>query len=914
MTSERWHRVQSLFHEALERTPAERAAFLSMVCAGDADLRDEVETMLQADADIPRILDVTLENLACLLPEDPEPEAASFPRQIGPYKLIEEVGWGGMGTVYLAERADVGKRVALKVLRSGLLSSTHRQRFLSERRILARLDHPNIARLLDAGVTDDGMPFFAMEYVEGQPIDRYADHHRLNLRQRLRLFQTVCEAVHYAHRNLLVHRDLKPSNILVTEDGEVKLLDFGIAKMLEEDATDAPATKTGLRAMTPEYASPEQVSGEPITTASDVYTLGVLLYELLTSHRPYRVQGQSAHAFEKVICEAQPERPSVVVTRTGLAPRSLASTGRLAKDGQPVITPEMASRARSTPIEKLRRQLRGDLDNIVLMTLRKEPERRYPSAEQLLKDLSRHLRGLPVEAQQDTFAYRTSKFVSRHRVGVVVSTVALLVFAVFIVGSGIRIRQERDRAQFEAEKADEVARFLYNLFDVSDPYSRASVRVDTMKVRDFLNNRAMLVKDLDDHPEIQLPALNVVAKMYRGIGLHEQADTLSTQAIEVARTLYLEEPNADLARTLNERADLLRFLGEYDEAEQLLREALAIRRELLEDDADPEATPELTQSLNSLAELLREKGDYTAAEEPYREALAIRRKLWGERDPKVIESLNNLGLLLYEKGELVEAEQIFRDALAIYQRAPEREDAQMADVLDNLGHLMQHKGELEEAEQIFDDALNLKIRILGGENWRIAEGLVNLGRIYQARGNLESAEGSFWEAVKRHRLQLGANHWRVASGFTDMANLQYVRGDLERSEHFYRKALETFEATYPDGNHLMVATVQLGLGKVLTERGKAEEGQARLEQALEVIEATFDPNDWHVAEARMELGACLTALGRYDEAEPLLTESRLLLQKQRGLDDPLTQRAGLHLIRFYAASGREAVGRPASLR
>ncbi|MGI9175120.1 MAG: tetratricopeptide repeat protein, partial [Rhodothermales bacterium] len=788
------------------------------------------------------------------------------------------------------------------------------QRFLSERRILARLDHPNIARLLDAGVTDDGMPFFAMEYVEGQPIDRYAGEQRLNLRQRLRLFQTVCEAVHYAHRNLLVHRDLKPSNILVTDDGEVKLLDFGIAKMLEEDATDAPATKTGLRAMTPEYASPEQVSGEPITTASDVYTLGVLLYELLTSHRPYRVQGQSAHAFEKVICEAQPERPSVVITRTGLAPRSLASTGRLTKDGQPVITPEMASQTRSTPIEKLRRQLRGDLDNIVLMTLRKEPERRYPSAEQLLKDLSRHLRGLPVEAQQDTFAYRTSKFVSRHRLGVVLSTAAVVVFAVFLIGSSIRIRQERDRAQFEAEKADEVARFLYNLFDVSDPYSRASVRVDTMKVRDFLNNRAMLVKDLDDHPEIQLPALNVVAKMYRGIGLHEQADTLSSQAIEVARTLYPKEPNADLARTLNERADLLRVQGNYSEAEELLREALDIYRDLTEGDVDPEEAPELTQSLNSLAELLREKGDYAAAEEPYQEALAIRRDLWGESDPKVVESLNNLGLLLYEKGELVEAERIFREALEIYQRAPEREDAQMADVLDNLGHLMQRKGELAEAERIFEDALNLKIRILGDENWRVAEGLVNLGRIYQARGNLESAAGLFWEAIERQRLQLGATNWRVASGLSDMADLQYIRGDLERSAHFYRKALEVYEETYPDGNHMLVATAQLGLGKVLTERGQAEDGQSLLEHALKVIEATFDPDDWHVAEARMELGASLTAQGQYDEAEPLLTESRLLLQKQRGLEDPLTQRADLHLIKFCAASGREAAGRPASLR
>ena len=906
MTTERWNRVQEIFHEALERTSAERAAFLSAACAGDADLREEVETMLKADTDVPRILNATLENLACLLPDEPEDKALTFPREIGPYKIIREVGCGGMGTVYLAERADVGKRVALKVLRSGLLSSTHRQRFLSERRILARLDHPNIAHLLDAGVTDDGMPFFAMEYVEGLPIDRYADEHRLTIRQRLRLFQTVCEAVHYAHRNLLVHRDLKPSNILVTEAGEVKLLDFGIAKLLEEDETDAPTTRTGLRAMTPEYASPEQISGEPITTASDVYTLGVLLYELLTSHRPYHIQGQSPRAFEEAIREAQPERPSVVVMRTGLAPRSLAATGRLTRDGLPVITPEMVSLARSMPIEKLRRRLRGDLDNIVLMALRKEPERRYPSAEQLLKDLSRHLRGLPVEAQQDTLTYRTSKFVSRHRWGVGATTVAVAVVSAFLIIYSIRIRQERDRARLEADKADEVAQFLYNLFDVSDPFSRASLRADTMKVRDFLKNRAMLVEDLDSHPEIQLPALNMVAKMYRGIGLHEQADTLSAQAIDVARMLYTGDDNADLARTLNERADLLRVQGNYDEAEDLLREALGIHRNLIRSGPGLELAPELTQSLNSLAELLREKGNYGEAEVLYKEALDVRRELWGAEDPKVAESMNNLGLLLYEKGALAEAEQIFRDALKIYQLVPEREDPQMADVLDNLGHVMERKGEFEAAERIFDDALELKIEILGDDNWRVAEGLINLGRISQALGNLEVAEGHYWEAIKRQRLQLGAEHWRVASAFSDMASLQYAHGDLDRAAGFYRKALEIYEKTYPEKDHLLVAASQLGLGKVLTERGEAEEGQAFLERALQVIEATYAPDDWHVAEARMELGAALTALGRYDEAERLLTESRLFLQQQRGLEDPLTQRADRHLIAFYIASGRSS--------
>ena len=916
MTTARWQRIQALFHEALEQAPAQRTAFLGAECAGDAALREEVETLLEADADAPPILDTRLEELACLLPEEEEAVPRPCPSHIGPYKLVRELGRGGMGTVYLAERADIGRRVALKVLRDGLRSSSREQRFLSERRILARLTHPNIARLLDAGVTAEGTPYFAMEYVEGEPIDRYADAHRLTIRERLALFQTVCEAVQYAHRNLLVHRDLKPSNILVAEDEHgrplVKLLDFGIAKLLAEDATDTPQTRTGLRPMTPEYAAPEQVRGEAATTATDVYALGVLLYELLTGQRPYRVQGQGAHALEQVIREVQPERPSLVVCRAGLAPRSLAATDSLLRGGLPVVTPEAVSRARRTPVDKLHRQLRGDLDNIALMALRKEPDRRYPAAAQLLKDVERHLKGLPVEAQQDTLLYRTGKFVRRHPWGVSASAVATAVFLASIALFTASLQEERDRARLEAAKSAELADVLINLFDASDPFSSASVRTDTMQVRDFLANRAMMVTELEADPKTRARILSKVAQMHRGIGLHDQADTLSREALADARAAY-PQPHPELADVLNERADLLRLLGGYDEAEPLLREALEIRRALEEEER---GESDVSQTLNSLAGLLREKGDYDEAEAFYREALEIRRERLPDTDPKMAESMNHLASVLYDQGDLAGAEPLLRQALAIYRLPANAGLPQMADVLDNLGFVTQDRGDLEEAKQAFDEALELKNALLGDDNWRVADGLVNLARVHRAQGNLEAAEGFYWEAAERQQQQLGADHWRVASILIDISSILHERGDLDRAERLYRKALDAFAKTYPEGNHPRMAEAQLDLGRVLTERGEALAGRSLIQQALGEIEATFGPLDWRTAEAHMALGACLVELGRYDEAERLLVRSHARLRTTRGLQDPLTLQAEAHLAALYEALGQpgEPVGRPAALR
>ena len=441
---ERWQQADAVFSEALDLPPEKRAAFLDEACAGDADLRREVERLFEADAQAGLFLETPSDWFdAPRLPgpgvaaEGDRARRAVLGQQVGPYRLLDEIGHGGMGTVYLAERADgqFEQQVALKLVRSGVATDEALRRFRLERQILAGLHHPHVARLLDGGVTEDGTPYFVMEYVAGIPIDRYCDEHRLSIAERLRLFCTVCAAVQYAHQNLVVHRDLKPSNILVTDDGQVKLLDFGIARLLDPEArTLSPAlTQTGLRLMTPEYASPEQVRGEPVGTASDGYQLGVLLYELLTGHRPYRLPGRLLHHIERIVCEEMPTRPSTAVVQ--IEEVEVSGDG-----GTQSITPEQVSRARSTSIERLRRRLAGDLDNIVLMALRKEPARRYASVGNLEADIQRHLTGLPVRARPDTLVYRATKFVRRNWIGVAAT---LLVMLSLVAGLTVALWQAR---------------------------------------------------------------------------------------------------------------------------------------------------------------------------------------------------------------------------------------------------------------------------------------------------------------------------------------------------------------------------------------------------------------------------------------------------------------------------------------
>src|SRR5262245_45542230 len=498
MDAARWQRIQGVFHRVADCGPAERMAALLAACGSDADLREEVQRLLEADASA----DGFLEQRAIDSTGGEDVDDRRLPDRIGPYRVERSLGRGGMGAVYLAERDDAGFRqtVAIKVVRRGLDGDFILRRFETERQILAALEHPGIARLYDGGTTADGRPYFVMEYVRGQGLLAYCDSRGLAVGERLGLFRRICAAVQFAHQNLVVHRDLKPSNVIVTAEGEPKLLDFGLAKLLAPGSPDDSCTTmvTALRLMTPEYASPEQVRGERVTTASDVYSLGVILYELLTGYRPYRLERHSTAELERAVLEQDPPAPSTAV-RGRETPSSTdgeaGPTRALRKVGAPRIVPPA----------RLRRLLRGDLDNIVLKALSKDPARRYASAAELADDLGRYLEGLPVRARPLGRAYRAAKFVRRHRVGMAAATAAAISL---LAGFGVAMWQAR---QARAERAvtqrrfDEARRLIRTVvFDVQPKLGAVSGTTPLRKtlIESTLLYLEALAGDAGDNPAL----------------------------------------------------------------------------------------------------------------------------------------------------------------------------------------------------------------------------------------------------------------------------------------------------------------------------------------------------------------------------------------------------------------------------
>jgi non-specific serine/threonine protein kinase/serine/threonine-protein kinase len=511
MTPERWAQVKEVLYTVLDLEPEQRPGYLERVCANEPSLRTEVESFIlshaQVDSDFLKTINPDGDGS-----DSVEPPRSLAGRLVGPYRIVEEIGAGGMGEVYRAIRADdqYEKQVAIKVVRHGFDTATGLRRFKAERQILASLDHPNIARLLDSGSTEDHLPYVVMELVEGQAIDEYCDAHNLSLVERLQLFRMVCAAVHYAHQHLVVHRDLKPGNILVTEEGVPKLLDFGIAKLLMPEIFSQPLDRTAtlMRAMTPEFASPEQVRGESITTASDVYSLGVVLYRLLTGCSPYRIKSDAPHEIAREICEAEPQKPSTAITRAQQSVTADEVSGRVLSS---VPALEQETRRR-------RRKLAGDLDNIVLMALRKEPQRRYSSVAQFSEDIRRHLEGLPVVARKDTVGYRASKFVTRHKAGV---AAAVLVVILLTAGVVALVREARIAAmhQRRAEARFKDVRKLANslLFDIHDsirdlPGSTPARKLIVESALQYLDG---LAKESTEDPSLQ----RELADAYERVGL-----------------------------------------------------------------------------------------------------------------------------------------------------------------------------------------------------------------------------------------------------------------------------------------------------------------------------------------------------------------------------------------------------------
>ncbi len=524
MDTKRWEKIQAVFEKVVDTDLLQREMLLDKFCGNDRELKKEILSLLEADADNLSILEKPVSELI-----DFEEQITSVGKKIGQYHIISQIGYGGMGEVYLAERDDKQFRqnVALKIIKKGMDSAETVRRFQTERQILAKLVHPNIAGLYDGGITDEGLPYFTMEYVKGVPINEYCDKQQLSIQKRIELFLQVLDAVQYAHKNFIVHRDLKPGNIIVTKEGKLKLLDFGIAKLLSENEielenSNSEMTQTGFRIMTPGYASPEQVRGEAIITSSDVYSLGVLLYQLLTGQSPYDVSGKTPGEYEQIICHTDPQKPSTSISKN----IGKASSGSI-------------STQRGTIPNKLKKLLRGDLDNICLKALEKEPSRRYNSAEQFADDMNRYLHGHPVIARPATLSYRTGKFINRHKAVVFVSTVVVFLIIGLISFYTMKLANERDIAQLEAKKAKQISSYITSIFEIANP---SESKGQTITARELLDEGAgRIEEDLKDQPLVKAEMMGVISNVYYSLGLMEQAKELTQESLD----LYLEQSKQD---------------------------------------------------------------------------------------------------------------------------------------------------------------------------------------------------------------------------------------------------------------------------------------------------------------------------------------------------------------------------------
>lgn len=887
MDAQRWHQVQSLFHAALDLPPEERTSFLEEACGGDETLYAEIASLLEADASPAPLLDgggVLAEILG-------EADDAAHPSMIGPYRIVKEIGRGGMGTVYLAERdAPFRKRVALKLIKRGMDTDEIIRRFRYEREILARLEHPHVARLLDGGTAEDGRPYLVMEYVDGQPIDRYCDERKLSVEERLRLFQSVCEAVQYAHRNLVVHRDLKPSNILVDAQGSVRLLDFGIAKLLtdEPNGFTSPVTRTGVRVMTPEYAAPEQLKGEPVTTATDVYALGLLLYELLTGHRPHELQRTGLSEGEsRVVFEAS-ERPSNAVTRTVERRRSDGTSEK--------IGPDEISRARATSVERLQRRLRGDLDTIVLAALRPEPERRYASAEAFLEDIKRHLAGLPVAARGDSPGYRARTFIRRHRFGVSAAAAFVVLVTGFAVTTAFQQAQttrERNIAQQERERAEETAAFLEDLLASGDPF--AQERMDTLRVQDLLHRGAARVQEeLEGRPLVQAQMLNVIGRVYRKLGLQDDAEPLLRKALEIRLGLFGPQ-HLDVAESQHELAALLYERGDYDEAERLSQAALETRRTLL----GPEHT-DVADAARQLAYVLNLQGRLDEAEQLHREALDVSRRVLGNEHTSVAVSLSTLASLLEDQGDYTEAESLYQESLALRLRLYGEEHPSVAVGLNNLAVLLRNQGRYEEAEPLIRRALSINRAVLGPRHPHTVDNLNILATILRGQGDYEAAEPIFREVLHLRRTLLGPHHPALSITLDSYAALLKASGKYDEAVRAQREAIAVARAAH-GAEHFAVFITTSKLAGIFQARGDAVRARDLYEEALALGMRVLPDDNLHLVLTRMSLGTCLTDLGRYAEAEPLLLDSYERLREMQGPESNFTSAAQKHLAALYEA-------------
>jgi eukaryotic-like serine/threonine-protein kinase len=809
-----WEKIKLLFRKVVELPPEERDALLNEECKDNPGLKKEVEALIEAAGKAENYWEVPpLDSVN--FTEDGNSADYFDGIVIGKYKVEKKIGEGGMAVVYSAVRIDnqFNRRVAIKFIKRGMDTNEIIRRFRVEQQTLAGLDHPYIAKIIDGGTTEERLQYFVMEYIDGIPITNYCDQNKFTLDQRLDLFIKVCSAVNYAHQNLIVHRDLKPNNILITSDGNPKLLDFGIAKLLAKDQSinTFPQTEDGTRFMTVEYASPEQVTGGKITTSSDVYSLGVLLYELLTGHLPYRLKNKFPQEVEKIITSVNPEKPSTIITKSK---KVLTDDGNVNESSADEI-----SKLRGSNVEKLKRRLSGDMDNIILMALRKDPERRYISVQHLSEDLKRYSEGRPVTANRDSLFYRSNKFIKRHKIGVTATILFLLLalssVIIIIYQAGIT-KKERDKATLEASRKDQINNFLNEMLFSSDPL----VAGKNLKLADVLNEASKkITTELKGQPQIEAEVRSTIGQTYENLGMYDDAIYQLGRSLQLMDSLFGEN-NKETAIGYNYLAMAYDYKGNLDTAKYLYKKSIKLLRQLND-------KPKLEEALNDYGTLQLDLYDLNGAKKTFEEALKLSLKVFGKESRETAVDINNLAFVLDDQSDLDSAKLYYNEAIIIDTKLFGDTSVDLANNLNNLAFVYREKGNYNTAESLFISAYNIRKKILGDDHPDVAVNKLNVGSSYYYLKDYSKAEQLINEAINTWKGKVNNDHYYFANAYAWLGKIQNAEGRYKTAYSNLTKSLQIRKKIYDDKNSLIVSTK--------TEMGRSLLGQNKFSDAEKIL-------------------------------------------------------------------------------
>lgn len=876
---DRWNKIESLFHLTLGQDPGKRESFLQHACRKDMDLFNEVTRLLSLHDPSDNFLEPPQESLQGAALHQQQDHIIG--KKFGSFRITHLISTGGMGTVWRAERADhdFDQQVAIKLMNIGMATDDRRRRFEQERQTLAQLEHPYITRLIDGGTTDDEQPYLVMEYVEGQRIDQYCDEHRLSIADRLKLFRDVCEVVHYAHQNLIIHRDLKPGNIFITHDGKPKLLDFGISKLLDDSPYfSQDQTQTSLRMMTPQYASPEQILGELVTTVSDVYSLGVVLYELLTGHSPYSLKTTSNYQQQLIICEQDPTLPSLIVKR-----KEEDGSGDSTMN---MITPEFVSSLRGEQSHQLQRRLRGDLDNIVLRALQKEPQRRYNSVQQFSEDIQKYLTGMPVIARKDSFAYRMTKYVKRNKLFITTLIALTLTLSAGIIGTLSGIKQART----ERDVAVKVTAFLQDILTSSNPYQEGH---DTMILELLKDATRRIETEFLDQPAVAASLYHTISSVYGEMWLFSKAMPHAQKAVKLNRQIYGDSHISTLdSMILLGRA---KYFCHIPESVDILQEVLSKTIELF-----GEEHPRIAEAKSLLANALFLAADPPKWEESgrlHQESINLYRQFAESHLMELTLALQRYsGMLGTQRIYDDHTTAIFEETLQLYRQQPDLHDRNRAEFMRSYSYFCKNNKRFEEEAEALEEFVSLTPGMFQNYN-RIREALWRLVVLHTVFMQSDDAISFIRRALQRECLEFANGNKEESRLWEDFASS--FENDIDIRQVMI--IIEDMISSLTDHTHLETEFFH-SIAKVARHAcyiDHLEDADRLLKLSITTMQQRY-PSQPHLSAFTIGVqGVCRMYQDQLDEAEPYLLESYRIAHVGYGLKHSITRLAIIRLTHLY---------------